>query len=364
MPEHSSWRRLLKDLVASAVWRAYAHPWPLSYGSARPRTLVVAYHRVVEDFEAVAKTDMPTLLISRTMFERHLDWIGRRFEFVALDEMGERLARGESFRRPVAAVTFDDGYRDVYEQAFPVLRRKGIPAGVFVVTDLIGRSHWQIHDKLYHLIEKASARWNDPWRGLASLLDRADIPASEIQGMRRACRNSSSVVSKLLSALSLADATRVVEVLTAQVGNGVANVPQTLTWPMITEMRRAGFTIGSHTRSHAWLGNESEAKRLEEIAGSKLELEARLGEAILHFAYPGGQFTPPVVEMVSRAGYEFAYTACEHQDARYPLLTIKRLLLWEGSAIGADGGFSPPILGCQTHRLWPPVRRCAQVHSS
>ena len=61
-------------------------------------------------------------------------------------------------------MTFDDGYRDVYEQAFPVLRRKGIPAAVFVVTDLVGRPFWQVHDRLYHLVAKAFATWDDPRR--------------------------------------------------------------------------------------------------------------------------------------------------------------------------------------------------------
>src|SRR5688572_31047505 len=42
-----------------------------------------------------------------------------------------------------------------FDNAVPILKRKGIPAASFVVTDLIGRSAWQMHDKLYHLVEKA-----------------------------------------------------------------------------------------------------------------------------------------------------------------------------------------------------------------
>ena len=61
-------------------------------------------------------------------------------EFVSLDELGQRLSEGRRDDRPLAAVTFDDGYRDVYENAFPMLVRKGIPAAVFVVTKLIGTS--------------------------------------------------------------------------------------------------------------------------------------------------------------------------------------------------------------------------------
>jgi peptidoglycan/xylan/chitin deacetylase (PgdA/CDA1 family) len=132
---------------------------------------------------------------------------------------------------------------------------------------------------------------------------------------------------------------------------------------MIVEMRRAGVTIGSHTKTHVWLATESPERGADEVAGSKQDLERRLGEPVEHFAYPGGQFTPPIVDAVARAGYRFAYTACQHSDPTRPSLTIERLLLWEGSSVGADGRFSPAILSCQTHGLWPPARMCERVHS-
>jgi peptidoglycan/xylan/chitin deacetylase (PgdA/CDA1 family) len=100
----------------------------------------------------------------------------------------------------------------------------------------------------------------------------------------------------------------------------------------------------------------------EELVGSRQALESRLGEPIHHFAYPGGQFTTPVIDAVAQAGYRFAYTACQHGDLRHPALTIERLLLWEGSSVDADGRFSPAILNCQAQDLWPPSRACGRVH--
>ncbi|MBI4478311.1 MAG: polysaccharide deacetylase family protein, partial [Acidobacteria bacterium] len=92
---------------------------------------------------------MPSMLISRRMFERHIAWLGTQFHFVSLDEIGARALQSRPFTEPVAAITFDDGYRDVYDHAFPVLQRKGIPAAVFLVTDLVGQPFWQVHDRLY-----------------------------------------------------------------------------------------------------------------------------------------------------------------------------------------------------------------------
>jgi peptidoglycan/xylan/chitin deacetylase (PgdA/CDA1 family) len=352
------WRRLLKEAIASAIW--HARQLPITPAIAPP--LVIGYHRVVDDLADAARTDMPTMLTSRAMFERHIDWIGRHFEFVSLDEIGDHVERGVPFARPVAAVTFDDGYRDVYEHAVPVLQRKGIPAAMFVVTDLVGRSRWQIHDHLYHLLDKAYGRWSDPWRGLSSALESAEVPMAPTPQLRAACRNPYSAVTALLPAMSRADAGRLVALLDAQVGNGTAAVPQTATWAMLESMHRAGFTIGSHTQTHVWLANESDKKILAELVQSKAALERRLGAPVRHFAYPGGQFTARVVTLVEKAGYRYAYTACDHRDPAHPALTIERLLLWEGSSIGADGRFSSDILNCQTHGLWRPARRCQQVH--
>ena len=99
---------------------------------------MIGYHRVVEDFASSAETSIPSMLVSRQMLERHLDWIGRRFRFVSLDELGARLDASDSRDDPIAAITFDDGYRDFYDHALPLLKQKGIPAAVFVVTDLVG----------------------------------------------------------------------------------------------------------------------------------------------------------------------------------------------------------------------------------
>jgi hypothetical protein len=120
------------------------------------RPLVLGYHRVVEDYTAACRTEMPSMLISTAMFERHLDWLGQHFRFVDLNEVGEAVRTGVPFETPVAAITFDDGYRDIHDLAMPILNRKGIPAALFVVTDLVGRPGWQMHDKLIGCSTRAS----------------------------------------------------------------------------------------------------------------------------------------------------------------------------------------------------------------
>ena len=356
------WRWNIRVALASAIAGVYRLEHHARRAREQRRPLILGYHRVVEDFASVSQTEMPSMLIGRAMFERHIEWVGKSFQFVSLDDIAEHVSGGRPFTRPVAAITFDDGYRDVYENAFPVLRRKGIPGAMFVVTDLISRPQWQTHDRLYHLVDRAFNTWDDPKRRLFELMTELRLPTDHIF-CRGSLNSSMSAVSALLPVLPQADVRRLMNCLETRVdvdANG--DMPLSLTWPMVHEMRRGGVTIGSHTRSHVCLPMENPEAIKEELEGSKRVLEEELGDPIEHFAYPDGQFNPGVVSALHDAGYRCAYTACTHGDASHPELTLERLLLWEGSSVDADGRFSPAVFNCQIHDLWPPARRCERTH--
>src|SRR2546426_2590772 len=280
--------------------------------------LVVGYHRVVDDFAAHETRSIPPMMVSRRMLERHLDWIGRRFRFVALDELGTRLESGEPFAAPVAAVTFDDGYRDVYDHALPVLKRKGIPAAVFVVTDWIGTACALPHDRLYFLLTRG-------WPTAGAVLARLGVLPAGTEATR-ALNGPFGALRLLLRSLPMSGLARVIAALEEEtrIGDTALEGLQPLSWEMLAEMRRAGTTVGSHTRTHAVLTMETGPRVLGETAGSRHRLEERLGGRIDHFVYPDGAFNANVVASVAAAGYRVAYTCCRHRDRRYPFLTIPR----------------------------------------
>lgn len=298
---------------------------------ARRGPLVIGYHRVVENFAHSAKTSIPSLLVSLTMLERHLDWIGRRFRFVSLDEAGARLDGTDSREDPIAAITFDDGYRDFYDHALPLLKRKGIPAAVFVVTDLVGTERVQVHDKLYLLLAR-----------------RYQATREMIEGRSQA--ELEEVIRKLEAE--------------APIPEDTFRPFHSMTWEMLDEVRRAGMTIGSHTRTHVLMTKESNRRVTEEAVGSRKEIERRLGTNVRHFAYPSGVFDTAAVDAVAAAGYRFGYTTCTHRDAQLPQLTAPRTLLWENSCADSRGGFSGAILNCQIHRAFDLVSRCRQRHAA
>src|SRR5262249_5663468 len=273
--------------------------------------------------------------------------------------------RGASLRG-LAAVTFDDGYRDVYEHAIPLLRRKGIPAAIFVVTDLVGTDELHVHDKLNLLLTRAFKRWPDPPRALQSLLIECGIAFPQVDRLQTMAWHPLLAMVLLLRALPRRELTALMKAIEQQIGmedgDGAGMLP--LTWEMLAEVQRGGFTIGSHTRSHAWLTREARETVVEEIQGARQDIERRLGGPVHHFAYPDGHFTATTAAVVADAGHRFAYTTCMHRDPKHPLLTIPRRMLWENSCLDAHGRFSPAILSCQLHGVFGLVRGCDQEHAA
>jgi peptidoglycan/xylan/chitin deacetylase (PgdA/CDA1 family) len=332
------------DRLLGAIWRGNDSP------------LVLGYHRVVEDFAAYAPHTIPSMLISRSLLERQLDWVGQRYHFVSLDDLGASMLGQKRFSKPIAALTFDDGYRDVYDNALPLLKRKGIPAAVFVMTDLVGTRTLPLHDKLFLLLKGTFAPGSMEPRALTNFMRGFGL---QLPGEEIFVDDPSRTVNSILASLPQSEIHRIVAALERRTGieEEVREMHRTLSWEMVEEMHRAGVTIGSHSKSHVILTVEKMDKVMDETEGSKKELERRLGTEIRHFAYPDGRFNKPALEAVADSGYRFAYTTSRHGNPDYPLLTIPRLLLWEKSSINAHGNFSGTVLSCQIHGIFDLLSR-------
>jgi peptidoglycan/xylan/chitin deacetylase (PgdA/CDA1 family) len=333
-------------------------------GTSRVPT-VVSYHRVVEDLEESSRSSISSMLISTRMFEQHLDWIGRHYEFVSLDEIGSRLEAGRNFPKPTAAIAFDDGYGDVYHNAFPLLVKKGIPATVFVVTGLVGTQELQLHDKLYLLLKSAFLSARRTSRQIVEHLRNEGITAPGMEAIGRMDAKAFPVMSALIDDMPQALANRMIQVLEARfaLGEGRHEGLHSLSWEMLREMRSAGVTIGSHTRTHALLTNESREKVIEETTRSRQDLEDQLGVKAQQFAYPDGRHNADATAAVAAAGYRFGYGTCRHRDSDHPLMTIPRKVMWEKAAVDSDGRFSPAMMACQMNWVFDLGSTCAHDHA-
>lgn len=358
-------RSLLKTGVALALYGTNSDRLLAQIGGSCRLPVVIGYHRTVAEFPSDPLSTIPSMCISTRMLERQLDWIGHRYRFVSLDELGALMESGNSLPERIAAVTFDDGYQDVYENAFPLLKKKGIPAAVFVVTDLIGTSQLQIHDLLYLLLARAALKWDSTPEGMSGFLASLGISLSPSPRTATIPHDPHAALETLIGILPQSAMLCVIEALQAKVilSQNTLQEHRTMNWEAVKEMHSAGITIGSHGRTHAVLPNENAEKVEQEAVGSRETLEKFLGEEIRHFAYPCGHYDAATVQAIAQAGYRFGYTICKHRDSRFPLLTIPRKMLWEKSCLNALGSFSPSILSCHMHGSLDFVARCKLKHA-
>jgi len=79
-----------------------------------------------------------------------------------------------------------------------------------------------------------------------------------------------------------------------------------LTWDQIKEMSNNGMAIGSHSISHPHLSDQNDIDLKHELEDSKKIIEEKIGKRIEYLAYPGGDYSPRVIEFTKTAGYQAA----------------------------------------------------------
>ncbi len=305
------------------------------------RVLILGYHRIVADIKEAEREAIFGLVTSVETFRRHLEIIREHYQVLTLDEAVKVLRGERSVARPAAVITFDDGYRDVYDHALPVLQNMGLPATVFVPTAFIGTSQLLDHDRLYWLILKARATGV----GLRLPLEQAGLRPAQVEALRP--ESDPVRLSNRLLYLPSEIRRRLLSNLEATLCDGVRDYPvgyELMNWEMIAELIRAGFTIGAHTDSHPVLTLESEETIKREIISSKRILEERLKEPVRHFAYPNGHYNEEISRMIARAGFESAVTTesrFNYEGAN--LLLLGRLCLSEESTRGVRGSYSEAV---------------------
>lgn len=303
--------------------------------------LILSYHRVVPDIAKAEQEAFFGLVVSIETFRRHLEVVRRQYDILSLDEAAEALQGGRMLKRAAAVITFDDGYRDVYDHALPALRELGLPATVFVSTAYVGTRQILDHDRIHWLVNKANRlmlsihtpliRAGLSWDRVSSLCATMD-PFQQSEGL---LYQPSSMRAKILDHLE--------DFLDERPGQYPAGF-EMLTWEMIDEMASEGISFGAHTERHPILTLEGEAAARREITESKRTLEERLGQPSLHFAYPNGAYNGKVKELVARAGFKTALTCDRRVNRRGDdPLALGRIGLCEESTRGITGRYSETV---------------------
>ena len=216
-------------------------------------------------------------------FEGHLKLITRYCTPISLDQalVNKRL--------PVNPIvlTFDDGYKNNYTYAFPLLRKYKVPATIFVTTGFIDQTNFLWTDRLEYIIDNTDSQSsNFQWQDCEFTLELST---------EKERRKTTEYIKNYLKALpeykKLLFLDKLQQFLKIEYDwSKIPSLFKPLTWEEIREMKNSGLiSIGAHTISHPILSRCTYEQQQRELMFSQQRIAEELNEQCTLFAYPNGQ---------------------------------------------------------------------------
>lgn len=259
---------------------------------------IIMLHRVVEkrsQLEANRQMEITPEFLEKTI----LDYHERGYRFVSLDEVHEIVSTQKRLKQKFVCFTFDDGYVDNYELAYPILKKYNCPFAIYVATDFPdGKAllWWYVLEDI--LLKNKQIKLGD---GSEYLCDSFDLKNQVFNTIRNKIfllqgGNMSVTLTKLFSPyqFSFSDILKT----------------NSLTWEQVKELANDPIcTIGSHSVTHAAFDQLSDEKIMFELLESKKIIEGLILKSVNHFAYPYGRINFVVEKNIKSLGYKTASLA-------------------------------------------------------
>lgn len=319
-------RASIKNLLARWVYNSGLFSTYLrNVGEGRSLTLM--YHRIIPRSKAGTFLQ-PGMYVEPETFDLHLRFLKKHFSMQPVSALYPAVtasARGQQ-GKPECALSFDDGWADFHEYAFPLLLKHAVAATVFLPTGFIdtGKIFWS--ERLGNICAAVASAGNfDAFKVFArrQLLLQGRFQALSV----------TDFYEVVLDELKKYHEEAIEEILD-RIENYFALVSHTdqsdfLTWEQVEEMRRSGLvSFGSHTKTHRILTTLSHDEIQREVTLSMQTLEERQavdGEGVT-FCYPNGNFNVNAIGLLKSSGYACAFTTrCGWNDTRTPLFALNRV---------------------------------------
>jgi peptidoglycan/xylan/chitin deacetylase (PgdA/CDA1 family) len=257
------------------------------------RAVLLAYHRILPKDRLRAFPFLEDLVTPEEIFVEQMGLLAARFRVQPLEEIIRVLREGRSVAPRTIGITFDDGYADNHQFAWPVLRRLRLPATVFLATGHVGGARGLF------------------WWDEVSRWQSAGMATVEVEGLGRRPMSTRRERDRLLEELKhlpVDEVTRRVRQASTRAGLGpVAGMEKEfLSWDQVREMQSAGITFGSHTVSHCLLPRETAERRRAELVESRATIARETGRPCVVFCYPNGTATETLGREVQDAGFAAA----------------------------------------------------------
>ena len=277
-------------------------------------SFILVYHRVTNDKQAANLRNNSIYNVSPDVFEEHLVYLKSHYEIVHLDYLIDEIRNGRSVKGKIA-ITFDDGFRDSYESAYPILKKYNVPAVIYLMGNAFETNPliiwWIAIEEVINSAykKKLSFHYDD-----FSINISINSLSNKIDAVKK--------LSSIFMSIPVDKHVSLLNTIIASLGQDI--VPDhrslVLSKEMIVEMYSSGLVyFGGHTQSHADLSLIDNAMLYREIVEQKQALESILNIPIDSFSYPYGMprfISENAVDVVKLAGYKYAVTGVTGQLSR------------------------------------------------
>ena len=265
----------------------------------RNKINILMYHRFSEKPEPFK--------LNGADFEKQLNFLRKKFNPIHLSTYATALVGKTDLPPNSVILTIDDGYLDNYEIAYPLLKKYGVPATIFLATHFVDQHEWLWPLKLLYILQNtAKKQFNLVLDGRNRRFDVETFQAWH--GTQLAIFNYLRIMEHKEKNQFLID---LASELAVDVPEKTCGDFLPMTWAQIREMHRNGVEFGSHTCTHPILSRQDGAAIHYETAASKKLIENRLQAPVDSFCYPNGQpedYNGQVIDAVKKAGYRCAVT--------------------------------------------------------
>ncbi len=269
--------------------------------------LILMYHRVLPKIYSNQYVQ-PGMYVTPKSFELHVQFLLKHFQIVPLS-MLPYSSNGVKTNKPFCCITFDDGWQDFYQYAYPILKKYKAYATVFLPTAFIGKDQLFWTDHLASVIfRKIEGKINQIGQLNADI--EVDPVVQYIESLRGTKESQLELAIQEFKKKHNLDIKRIINKLSFKYGSyhPIKN-RAFLSWGEIKEMYDSGFvTFGSHTNNHLILTTLNENEIQEELIESKKKLISKkvVDKSFIPFCYPNGNFNEKIVKLIKEKGYSMA----------------------------------------------------------
>ncbi len=300
--------KTLKHIIKRGLQHIAASFGRYQHTAGEPELAILMYHRILPKHDTRTQLEEPGMMVTPETFTMHMQLLKQQFTIISLSQWIKQKNNGEKLPARCVAITFDDGWADNYEFAFPILKKQAIPATIFLVSDMIGTTQQFWPERLAQLLASIATNCPDKWQ-LPALQWITGVKTSYIFNHLPPDQEQLSEIIAQLKKLTDEDIhTRINNIEeTLQLKNKTP--PDLLNWQQMLEMCASGFIeAGSHTCHHIRLNNKQrEDIQLTEILQSKKQIEQHLAQPVTTFCYPNGDFSDYAIQQVTQH-YDCAVT--------------------------------------------------------